>query len=178
MTDDDEPKLYRVDTVPPPAGESDAYNAPTKVGPMAASVVAEMMKAAEASPVEPKPASARPPLAVREDFAASRASDPRSEDSAAWADERGAVPRIVDVYEEAADEEGMAATLVSSLAKPPEVEPVLPPRPAIDEAPHGGTGGHAPAAQLAAPAERRWIDYVLILIIVAAAGGAIYLLNR
>ena len=47
MSDDDNDEaIYRVETVPPPAGESDAYNAPTKVGPMAAAVVEEMMHAA------------------------------------------------------------------------------------------------------------------------------------
>jgi hypothetical protein len=47
MSDDDKDEaIYRVETVPPPAGESDAYNAPTKVGPMAAAVVEEMMHAA------------------------------------------------------------------------------------------------------------------------------------
>jgi len=47
MSDDEkEEAIYRVETVPPPAGETDAYNAPTKVGPMAAAVVEEMMHAA------------------------------------------------------------------------------------------------------------------------------------
>ncbi len=44
---DDEDGIYRLDTVPPPMGESDAYSAPTKVGPMAAAAVEELMKAAE-----------------------------------------------------------------------------------------------------------------------------------
>lgn len=42
MTDDDD-GIYRVDTVPPPQGESDAYNAPTRVGPMASALVEEML---------------------------------------------------------------------------------------------------------------------------------------
>jgi hypothetical protein len=47
MSDDDKDEaIFKVETVPPPAGESDAYNAPTKVGPMAAAVVEEMMHAA------------------------------------------------------------------------------------------------------------------------------------
>ena len=45
MSDDDE-KLFKVDTVPPPAGEDDAYGAPTKVGPMAMAIQ-EMVLAAE-----------------------------------------------------------------------------------------------------------------------------------
>jgi hypothetical protein len=39
--------LYRADTVPPPDGGGDAYNAPTKVGPMAATVIKEMIAAAQ-----------------------------------------------------------------------------------------------------------------------------------
>ena len=46
MSDDkSDEEIFRVDTVPPPAGEADAYNAPTRVGPMAAAVVEEMMVA-------------------------------------------------------------------------------------------------------------------------------------
>ena len=54
MSDDDDKEdgIYKVDTVPPPAGESDAYNAPTRVGPMAAAVVEEMMHAAEKKAAE------------------------------------------------------------------------------------------------------------------------------
>jgi hypothetical protein len=39
--------VLRIDTVPPPEGEADAYNAPTRVGQMAAGVIAEMLLAAE-----------------------------------------------------------------------------------------------------------------------------------
>src|SRR6476620_10538220 len=49
MSEDDkkEAQIYRVETVPPPAGESDAYNAPTKVGPMPAATIAAMMQETE-----------------------------------------------------------------------------------------------------------------------------------
>jgi hypothetical protein len=39
--------IFRVDTVPPPPGEGDAYNAPTRVGEMPESVLEAMKKAAE-----------------------------------------------------------------------------------------------------------------------------------
>jgi len=46
MSDDEKDEaIFRLDTVPPPAGEDDAYSAPTRVGPMAAAVVEEMMVA-------------------------------------------------------------------------------------------------------------------------------------
>ena len=43
---EDDDAIHRVDTVPPPAGEGDAYSAATKVGPMAEAIVKEMMHAA------------------------------------------------------------------------------------------------------------------------------------
>jgi hypothetical protein len=46
--DDDAGGVYKVDTVPPPAGSGDAYSAPTKVGPMTSVLVQEMMHAAKA----------------------------------------------------------------------------------------------------------------------------------
>lgn len=58
---DDEGALYKVDTVPPPDGESDAYNAPTRIGPLAASVVAEMMSGAERAAFESNQAVAKAP---------------------------------------------------------------------------------------------------------------------
>src|SRR5687767_12438894 len=49
MSDDDDEKdgIYRVQTVPPPDGSSDVYNAPTKVGPMATSVIQELIEQAQ-----------------------------------------------------------------------------------------------------------------------------------
>jgi hypothetical protein len=40
--------IHRCDTVPPPDGETDAYNAPTKIGPMARGMVDQLMAQAEA----------------------------------------------------------------------------------------------------------------------------------
>jgi hypothetical protein len=45
--DASEPAIYRVDTVPPPDGEDDAYSAPTRVGPLARSRIEEMMAESE-----------------------------------------------------------------------------------------------------------------------------------
>ncbi len=36
--------IYKVDTVPPPDGEDDAYGAPTKVGPLTQAAIADMMR--------------------------------------------------------------------------------------------------------------------------------------
>ena len=55
MSDDekeDGPAIYKVETIPPPDGEDDAYSAPTKVGPMADAAVRELMQAAERKAAE------------------------------------------------------------------------------------------------------------------------------
>lgn len=52
MANEDE--VYRVDTVPPPEGEDDAYNAPTKVGVIEAPVLESMKQASlTGNPLKP-----------------------------------------------------------------------------------------------------------------------------
>lgn len=46
MSNDDE-GIYRVDTIPPPQGEGDAYSAPTKVGVLASAIVEELVAASQ-----------------------------------------------------------------------------------------------------------------------------------
>ena len=62
MSDDEKPKIFQLGTVPPPAGETDAYNAPTKVGPMAAQIQ-ELINAAteEAERKNRQPVTTAPP---------------------------------------------------------------------------------------------------------------------
>lgn len=59
----DDGKIYKVDTVPPPPGESDAYNAPTRVGPINAEEWEALMAAHEgrsqSSPASPASQRAR-----------------------------------------------------------------------------------------------------------------------
>ena len=43
MASDDEDGIFKVETVPPPEGESDVYNAPTRVGQLAGSLVEEIV---------------------------------------------------------------------------------------------------------------------------------------
>jgi hypothetical protein len=58
LEDDDE--IFRVDTIPPPDGDDDAYGAATKVGPLAQSKIEEMLKAAEANEsMHPPPSAVR-----------------------------------------------------------------------------------------------------------------------
>lgn len=46
--------IHRCDTVPPPEGEADAYNAPTKVGPMARGQIERLMAQSEVAEPTPK----------------------------------------------------------------------------------------------------------------------------
>lgn len=56
--------VYKVDTVPPPDGDDDAYSAPTRIGPMAPAVVNELImaksreSAAQAAASQAKPRKA------------------------------------------------------------------------------------------------------------------------
>jgi hypothetical protein len=65
MSSNDEDGIYKIDTVPPPAGENDAYSAPTRVGPMASAVVEEII--AQAKREAQEAASSRPPNGTADD---------------------------------------------------------------------------------------------------------------
>lgn len=60
LAEANEDAIHRIDTVPPPDGEDDAYSAETKVGPLSRAMVQELMDAAEIganAPVTIPPAS-------------------------------------------------------------------------------------------------------------------------
>jgi hypothetical protein len=80
MADHEEEKgeVYKVDTVPPPPGEDDAYSAPTRIGPMAEAAAQELMRQAElasglapgtltggGAPTRPPPMPSKPPIPTR-----------------------------------------------------------------------------------------------------------------
>ncbi len=82
MASDDEDGIFKVETVPPPEGESDVYNAPTKVGVLAGSLVEEIVQQArrqaelnaettgeEPAVVDPMKLLAVEQLAAREEIA-------------------------------------------------------------------------------------------------------------
>jgi len=68
MSDDDhKPRVFQLGTVPPPPGDNDAYNAPTKVGPMVAQIQELINAAAEEAERknrEQPTTTAPPPLAA------------------------------------------------------------------------------------------------------------------
>jgi hypothetical protein len=55
LPSDDSDSIYKVDTVPPPDGEDDAYNATTRVGPMALAYVGQLMAEADAADAADEP---------------------------------------------------------------------------------------------------------------------------
>ncbi len=201
---DEEGAIYRVDTVPPPAGQDDAYSAPTKVGPMADMALKDMLKAAEAraqelnqkaaekakavsarqAEVEPieKPPVPPTPSKVESDAAPVSSSQPQVD---------GEVPRIYDD----ADEDN-AATLLHRNAKPPVASvvraPPPPPEPEAQEpvvspfsappssAPSGTLPAISPAqATSSTPAFAAYlIPIALVCSLVFLVGLLMFLLSR
>jgi hypothetical protein len=157
--------LYRADTVPPPPGESDAYNAPTKVGPMSTAAVAAMMREAERKGGDVSAVAVQQP---RE-----RATPARASDSPAAEAEIGEVPKVYDEL----DEDDKAATLLSPRVKPPVTAPTSSP---IVDGVRAKSGRDAPLApppaEVLAPRRQgiRAIDVILVLLIVALAGASIW----
>ena len=113
--DDEEGAVYRVDTVPPPPGEDDAYSAPTRIGPMAEVAVQELMRQAEQSAVQDEPSKPLPTPRVSYPPPPSQRVEvlPSSD----LVDETP--PRIYDDDDD--DDDGDAATMLHPSAKPPPV---------------------------------------------------------
>jgi len=78
-------EVHRVDTVPPPPGEDDAYSAPTRIGPLAEVAALELMRQAESaasgvasgtitsgSPSRPPSTSMKPPVPTRPPVSSNR----------------------------------------------------------------------------------------------------------
>ena len=63
-----EDAIFSVDTVPPPAGEDDAYNAATKVGPLARGYIDKLMADSERRPSPPRMASEAVAVAERSEL--------------------------------------------------------------------------------------------------------------
>ncbi|HEY8075533.1 MAG TPA: hypothetical protein VIF62_15520 [Labilithrix sp.] len=127
----DDEKIFRVDTVPPPAGESDAYNAATKVGPVTSEAWAELIKeaneegkaSAAAKAASQPPASAKPPVSAKPP--SSGAAKPQPPRPAASAkpppSDTAELPRAYD-----REEDDEAATLLHPKARPTDA-PRAPP---------------------------------------------------
>ena len=122
MTDEKKDKsepggVYKIETVPPPAGEDDAYSAPTKVGPMGDAFVKNLMKDAEQRSAE---------LARKEKDAKAKADGPPPSKAPAKSGPVSAPPAsapvsaggtaLPKIYD---DEDDDGATVLSPKAKPP-----------------------------------------------------------
>ena len=139
----DDGKIHKVDTVPPPAGESDAYNAPTRVGVISSDAWAELIEAAQRRDAEdaakaksaatPAPAATRLPAEASEvpptlEELPRLSSD--EDDDAAWIDENLASEQI-------------ARAIAASISQP-AAAPIEPPAPVFAAQP--------PAVPRASPA--------------------------
>lgn len=149
MARDDEDAVHKVDTVPPPAGDQDAYSAETRVGPVTQDAWAELIrKAAEdgaASPSSSRRSASGAP-ANRAEPPTSGVS-PRSTDVA---DVDAALPRV---YEE--EEHDDAATVLSPRARPPQIDGGATAAPATPLAAHAEPAAARPAPPPAALAPLR-----------------------
>jgi hypothetical protein len=103
MSKDDE-GIYKVDTVPPPAGEDDAYSAPTRIGVMASAIVGELLAQGEREVEAPKDEAKTvpPPAPVPADLA-----------------------KVVVEEEEDDAEHGEIVSPLKTPAPPPEAAPVV-----------------------------------------------------
>jgi hypothetical protein len=176
--------MYRVETVPPPAGESDAYNAPTKVGPMPAATIAAMMQEAERHVAEnnaraaKKVAAATPPIPREEPE-----SEPKVKAAAPEppTDHQPIAPpqELPKIYDDA-DDEDRAATLLSTHAKPPPTPPTSSPH--IDEvaAANEKDAPLAPPTMTALRTDKQtdWVSWVLVALIAALAVVAVWWLKH
>ncbi len=113
----DDGAVHKVDTVPPPPGEDDAYSAPTRIGPMADVAVQELMRQAEQHAAEEDtvvPSTPKPSVKPTPPPPPPRAEVLSSSD---LIDEP--LPRVYADEDEDADED--AATMLHPSAKPPPV---------------------------------------------------------
>lgn len=142
---DNDDSIHKVDTVPPPAGDDDAYNSPTKVGPASQDAWAELIRkaneegernaaasgpASRSFPSRPGPTSDKAP--------ASKPAPISAKPAAAPAEPAGPLPRV---YDEADDDDAatklsdsargrMEAQAAAAVAEAPPPLPASPPPPA------------------------------------------------
>jgi len=94
--------IHKCDTVPPPDGEDDAYNAPTKMSPMARGLVEQLMAQAEAMVATGTFESAPPPKSGERALKARRGDG--SQAPALIIPPPAAIPRVYDDIDDADDE--------------------------------------------------------------------------
>jgi hypothetical protein len=120
---DDEASIFKVDTVPPPDGDGDAYNAPTKVGPVTSEAWVELVKKADAEGERNAEAmrqfaesgpSSKPPTAksvAKSKDSGAPGSTPSSKPAAVTPAAAPSDDLIPKVYNEESDESNMATLL-------------------------------------------------------------------
>lgn len=151
--------VFSVDTVPPPPGEDDAYNAPTKVGDVHPAVLEAMKKAGVNFPAKPEaPAKAEAPAKP----AAAEGDMPRLF-------EEGGEDEVPTKLAALATPEGVvsAAPAASSASSPPALDAVSTPPPV----PAGNVGSAPPRTAISAAPEATWTPRTILF-----GAGAILLL--
>lgn len=79
MPSDNDDAIFKVQTVPPPPGSTDAYSAPTRVGEMGASVLDEMIVAAKRNAEQPAA-----PLSLAPSASSTRPTRPTASTRSGW----------------------------------------------------------------------------------------------
>jgi len=171
MTEDNK-KRIDPDTIPPPDGESDAYNAPTKVGPMSAATIASMMQATAGKAQELKERSAEraAQLVARQKQAAASEVQPNIPPPPP-------PPPIADVLPRVnSDDEPEDAPRADRVQMPTPVDASAAKR--AQEAPIGAARITPPKAVAPESRPGQNADLLIIAIIVAAAVAAVWMLQR
>jgi len=141
--------IHKCDTVPPPEGEADAYNAPTRIGPMAHGLIEQLMAQAEAMTGTGRetapPKSGERPLAARKPLP--------SGPPIVMAPPPAAIPRVYDAQDDGDDGDQLDPTSMfnqshqSGATKLLEIAPTAPNAPVAASV----TSSAPPAAATSSP---------------------------
>jgi len=156
MASDEEDGIFKVETVPPPEGETDVYNAPTRVGVLAGSIVEEIVQQArrqagtassDSPPSDGEPAVVDPmKLLAVEQLAARGGAALRP--AAVPSDDLG-IPQVATSTTISTPAAAPSTPPSSPLSSPPSsngahgLEPTAPPPPAPLDADAAGASGSA-----------------------------------
>jgi hypothetical protein len=160
--DRDDESIFKVDTIPPPAGDDDAYSAPTRVGPSNAVEWAELMRKADESGRKSAEADA-----------GVESARPRTISGAPEAPEEHRLPSIDDE-----DDVPPARPPAPPIAAPP----AAPPAPAPSARPSAGASFAFPPLPVNAPRSPSitgspWFVPAIVFCVVFVVGLGVYFLR-
>lgn len=175
--DSNEDAVYKVDTVPPPDGDDDAYSAPTKVGALASAVVNELIVAksrAERESAEVAAASQVKPRRIVRDENGNEV-DQLDEDDIEAELAFPPPPRVPSTRPGPPSGSSPASSKAPSSAAPIKTQPIVPVTPVSSIQPSAPTASMAPAstASPAAPTQAAPATTIQGLPPAVMIGGAI-----